>query len=163
MRSELYGCVKKKSKHSAAVMADIAPAIRPPTTAAMRTGHDEGERHVVVVEVAAQRQHQDREPERAEHADRDPDEVGAVFGLAGRRAVCLVSSAASVRCVQGEIQVRARSTVFSPSMPSGRFWVCAATRASTCAGGRLRAFATRAACSRAFATEISGRARSPTT
>ena len=82
MRSDWYGCVKKKSKHSAAAMADSAPGQRPPITAAMSTGTTSAKRHVVVVQVAAQREHRDRERQRAEHPDREADEVRAVFGLA---------------------------------------------------------------------------------
>ena len=105
---------------------------------------DEGERHVVVVEMTAQRQHQDREPQGAEHSDRDPDEVGAVFRLAGHAAQCVhVIHYLSVicglvlsqhHCVASRARFRFRtSTVFSPRIPSWRFCVCAFTSASTCA------------------------------
>ena len=60
----------------------------------MSTGIDERERHVVVVQVIAQRDHRDRQRQRAEHADREPDDIGAVFRLARAAAqhvsmVCL--------------------------------------------------------------------------
>ena len=104
MRSDWYGCVKKKSKQSAAVIADSAPAQRPPTHRRDQHRDHERERHVVVVQVVPQRDHRDRQRQRAEHADREADEVRAVFRLA-RASTQRVHDARSARAVECEVEI----------------------------------------------------------
>ena len=158
MRSDWYGWVKKKSKHSAGGdRRQCAPASRPPSTAAMSTGTTSASAMLSLCRWSAQRDHRDRKRERAEHTDREADEVGAVFGLAGASTQRVHVIHSSV--VRSRARLRSSTfTVFSPRMPSWRFWVCAVTSASTCATG-LRAS------TRAWAATRCGRPgaeRSPT-
>ena len=82
MRSDWYGCVKKKSKQSAAVIAEKAPGQPPADHGPDEHRHHECQGHVVVVEMGPERDHRHRQRQRTEHADREADEVRAVLRLA---------------------------------------------------------------------------------